>query len=400
MKNYLLMKSKEIPTYLKYYLSKTRLDGLVFNKTYIENLSGTSFYLDHSIEDKIKINLKASDTTQDGTPTPDNPQEIHVVKGDNNVVIENKNIYNGEYEVGGYDVSTGEKTTNKFQYRNTNFIEVEPNTTYVFSINGIAIIENPRYFYYDKDKNKITSEVVGSVFTTPNNCYFLNWHSSGLKTNYPDGISNAQIEVGSVASPYIAHEEQNYPITLGDKELCKIGNYQDLLFKNTSDSEYYDSTLESGKWYKYAKIGKIILDGSENWEIPSGIAYSLPKNHIINANLPVNTITNYIVNNFTKVEYPDTFVIGTCRVGSSYINFNFDGTDDNLNNFKEWLNENNIILYYILETPTYTLLSDTLQTQLDNIYNNAHTYDKITNITQINDDRPFILDISYFRKVK
>ena len=43
----------------------------------------------------------------------------------------------------------------------------------------------------------------------------------------------------------------DYPINLGSIELCKIGDYQDYLYK------------ENGSWYKYTKINKTILDGTE-----------------------------------------------------------------------------------------------------------------------------------------
>jgi hypothetical protein len=48
-------------------------------------------------------------------------------------------------------------------------------------------------------------------------------------------------------------------------------------------------------------------------------------------------------------------------------------------------------LYYRLTTPTYTLLNDTLQTQLDNLQY-ALAYDTQTNISQTNTDLPFIID--------
>lgn len=283
------MKSKKIPTYLKYYLSKTRLNGLVFNKTYLENLSGTSFYLDHSIEDKIKINFKASESTQESFPTPESSQDIHVIKGDNTISITNS------------------------------------------------------------DDTK----------------------------------------------------EQNYTINLGTLEMCNINNYADEFFKNVPECVYYDNTLEVGKWYKYGRIGKVVLDGSETWKYTNNVFY-------------INGFLRFVkgqpvLSNYFRYGGSATNTTTAYQNGNNTISFNVDDGSSiyirndsitNINDFNDWLSTHNTEVYYVLATPTKTLLTDTLQEELENIYNNAHTYDKITNINQINEDRPFILDISYYRKVK
>ena len=54
-------------------------------------------------------------------------------------------------------------------------------------------------------------------------------------------------------------------------ELCKIGDYSDILFKNVSGDENYNAELEDGAWYKKKIINKRILDESENWAIWEGV---------------------------------------------------------------------------------------------------------------------------------
>jgi hypothetical protein len=56
----------------------------------------------------------------------------------------------------------------------------------------------------------------------------------------------AQIELGSTATGYAPQFE---PI-----ELCKIGDYQDYIYRD-----------EDGDWYVHKEIGKYVFDGSENW---------------------------------------------------------------------------------------------------------------------------------------
>ena len=72
------------------------------------------------------------------------------------------------------------------------------------------------------------------------------------------------------------------------------------------------------------------------------------------------------------------------------INFSAKGTTT-LAQFKAWLSTHNTIVYYPLATPTYTLLNDTLQEQLENIYNWVLSYKDQTNISQVNNDLPFVI---------
>lgn len=293
MINFLLVKDKEIPVYLKYWYYKTKIEGLVFNKIYEATKVGTSLVLDNTIAHTMKINLLSSDTTQGENPSPDYPQEIHVVKGDNTISI----------------------------------------------------------------------------------------------SNVDDTI------------------EQSYTITLGDIELCKLGDYQDLIFKNTSDSEYYDSNLQENKWYKLGKIGKVILDGAQYWlrwgEQSTGNT-SIFGTTLIDDLIGKSyyAISNYFINKRSSIWSTDEQAMTVVK--QTYgLRIRINNTiASTVEEFQDWLSTHNTIVYYVLKTPTKTLLSDTLQTELDDMEENATTYNEETNITQVNDDRPFILDVSYFRKVK
>ena len=80
------------------------------------------------------------------------------------------------------------------------------------------------------------------------------------------------------------------------------------------------------------------------------------------------------------------------RIRSSYFS-SYDATA-----FKSWLETNNVIVYYILNTPTYTIITDTeLVEQLDRLYNDAVTYDNVTNIMQSNTGLPVTFDIEYLQ---
>ena len=61
--------------------------------------------------------------------------------------------------------------------------------------------------------------------------------------------------------------------------------------------------------------------------------------------------------------------------------------------FKTWLGTHNTSVYYILATPTYTKITGTLAQELEDIYN-AYSKEGQTNVSQVNNDLPFVLSCS------
>lgn len=145
-------------------------------------------------------------------------------------------------------------------------------------------------------------------------------------------------------------QEQTYPLSLGDLEYCKIGDYEDEFYKATES----DTGLTAGKWYLKKNIGKTTdTIGSTS-----------------------KTISD-MVSNATVYSYCGGTVSGTTiTYTSALVVANY--------------------IYYPTTTPTYTLLSDTLQTQLDNIQK-AITYQDQTNVSQTNADLPFVISASAIR---
>ena len=177
-----------------------------------------------------------------------------------NIVVEGistKNIYDGEYEVGGYSDTTGGKIISATRYRNTNPIPVKPNTTYVFSINGTKYTSNIGYFFYRSDGTFLFYEASATgIITTPNNCYYMCFHSTSLKTDYPAGLSKVQIEKGSTATQYAPYMSFNG----GGQDIVVV---DDLTHNTFVDNEvlsahqgyilnqkfnYSTSEVEIGKW--------------------------------------------------------------------------------------------------------------------------------------------------------
>jgi hypothetical protein len=295
----------------------------------------------------------------------------------------------------------GNNTISQSSQARTLYITCEPNTTYTISkilsarfavgttinepILGEAVLDQTQ-------SNNATNITITTSSSVNYLCVFF-YHSNYDTLTEQEILDSIQIEEGSVAHSYSPYGQE--PI-----EMCKIGNYQDLIFKNTSDSEYYDNTLEENKWYKLSKVGKVVLDGSEDWQI-SGTGTSNYYYYITGMSDANNTDSAKELMKCNRYIYATIFGSNTNQgiwYSISFLRIRY-GNEDTVENFKNWLSTHNTIVYYILETPTKTLLSDTLQTQLDDI-SYAMAYQDQTNISQVNEDRPFVISANTIKDMK
>lgn len=194
---------------------------------------------------------------------------------------------------------------------------------------------------------------------------------------------NVQVELGTTKTDYA-----NYFTPI---ELCKIDDYQDVIFKNTTDSEYYDSNLTLNAWYVKKTIGELILNGSENWADRPSFTYAdrfVIENYFNNIALPNKKLySNYFLS-VTSLQNTYPYILN--NDGQCVVNFSQKGTTT-LAQFKTWLGTHNTKVYYALATPTYTRITNyQLYNQLNNL-EKAISYDNQTNITQTNADYSFII---------
>jgi hypothetical protein len=180
--------------------------------------------------------------------------------------------------------------------------------------------------------------------------------------------TEAQLELGSQATSYAAYFE---PI-----ELCKIGTYQDSIYKN------------GGKWYLYKKIQKTTFDSDTGWSWDSSVprvSRSITDLHII---LPPNVQTN------------------AYGYSNKYISGSFEHVYTNKNNGfalspsgylscvdKSWTTEAQAkstiagtTFYFAVQEPyatTTEITNEALIEQLDAILNSGRVYEGTNNITTV-----------------
>ena len=387
--------------------------------------SGTSLNISNTIKAKIKnFMLNSTELTQDGTPTPDNPVDVNVITGDNNIkitdgteeqnypiILSSDNLFDFDNvnitrlgNEGNVSVSDNEivfTATGQEVFGVTidlARLNLKDNTTYTISnlMDNTDVSVNPlgwRYFN-GSSYTSLNYYQTKFTFTTSNSNVNRLLYYVGAPKNY-DGmltLSNIQLEEGSTATEYAPYHE---PI-----EYCKIGDYVDQFFKNTTDSEFYDSTLLENEWYLKKNIGKIVLNGSESgWTNAGGNApYKYTNSNIIMSSSENDT--NLLSNYYPCKKWSDSwssfdYMVVQTRNGQSiqFRNVNISTLED----FKVWLSTHNTTVYYPLETPTYIHISQAdypiLRSQLDNLYNNAKSYNGQTNITQTNENLPFNISV-------
>ena len=118
------------------------------------------------------------------------------------------NQWDEEWEVGGYDTSTGGKKNNTAVIRNKNKVRVLPNTTYYFKLpNGIRVFE------YDASENYLginTAVAVGTQLTTSTSTAFITFQVASSTTYNNDICIN--ISDTNKNGTYEPYEEHNVSV--------------------------------------------------------------------------------------------------------------------------------------------------------------------------------------------
>ena len=184
--------------------------------------------------------------------------------------------------------------------------------------------------------------------------YTITFNSNGYACLTISKTDDSAVAISSLSDSdftitYNGNHISNTPI-----ELCKIGTYQDYIYK------------ENGSWYLHKEIGKVVLDGSEDWLIRTDVVqtgYTCFRNgsYVINSRYTDSNITNVYCNYFVVLaQYtgqPMIRIINVTEYGETIMFPSSIASTEA--NFKAWLSSHNTILYYVLPTPTDTEITDT-----------------------------------------
>lgn len=351
---------------------------------YITETNVSSATFENTLEAPMNIDLKGN-TLQNGTPTPSSPIPINNVSGDNDIVAESKNLCNGINQncwLNNACTSAGQTDGNSGLYIKANGGKYTISTTSTQTRYRVACFDNlpltnqGQTAYNGTNKDNTSSSI--TIDTTGHNYLLVN----------ATDLTKIQIEVGETATTYEAYNGTTYNIDLpSGMELNKIGTYQDYIYK------------ENDKWYLHSEVGKYTFNGSETiTKLTSPAINTYQCANILQGLYKYidDYTTNYLSNYFTPIKVADRYVDKTFFIntnGSIVFSYN-DITTKEL--FTTWLGNNNPSIYYQLATPTNTEITYTpLIEQLESI-KNAMSKEGTTNVNQVNNDAPFMLDLSVF----
>lgn len=383
------------------------------------------FYVSNgvTINYTFKLQIENGSTVHDwepyvgGTSSPNKeyPQTIHKVTGNNNVKGQNKNLFDGQLENG--TLISGETSSNSNLRRSKNYTKIKPNTNYVFSINGTAnrVVAN----FYDENKNWI--EQGGNVgllsttgiFTSPANAEYFKFRG------YQDDTAllssgNIMLEENSTATDYIAHAEQNAPLTLEDIELYD-GDKIQISYVNKAGYKKVTGANAIKKCNEYTFDGSIAGDYTFKDDNTNTISVNLYPNQIDQGilkgtnGIPVYCSDFIYINDLSDTEHlyvtAATPITGGWK-GNTRIYINktrLTGYSSSLTNaqklnlFKTYLTQNPItIVYKSVQSTTTPITDTTLLAQLETLIN-LKTYKEVTHIDATGEDLAPVLEFNYYK---
>jgi len=467
----------------------------------------TSFSISNVLEAPLLMDLKGN-TQQTGTPTPSSPIPVNVVSGNNSVVVCGKNLFDGVFQQGTLDLGGNGGEASSTARLRTDYIVVQPNTTYTISNNnsnltqcGIGLYKSDNSYDSSHKVNNGDWNYFPKSFTTQSDTKYIRIiFRKESETITPTGNYQIQLEQNSTATTYSSYTGTTYNIDLPVENLCNginqnvwisgsydlvgigTGNYGLIIATNggkytisttTTQARYraccidtlptsqqsvtgyngvlYDNTnhtftidtsghnylainatdltkiqIEEGtkantytpygttpielnkignyqdyfykqddKWYLHKEVGKVVLDGSEAWELngQNDTYGQFIYNVVGKATGTLNIYCNRFIN---EAGATGNYIYGRATTNRTSITIAKSLCGYSLTAFSNYLSNNNTYFYYLLETPTNTEITYTPLINQLNTLQEASSYEGTTNINQVNNDLPFIIDATVF----
>jgi len=274
--------------------------------------------------------------------------------------------------------------------RTSRGIKITSNDNITLTLDGLCN-QNNLYFTAD-DNNKILLKAGTYIFSSNS--------SMSIQLQCKKAISGTTFNINKGTA--VTLDEDSY-IFNGMFFTTNGTNYNETIWlqleQNNSATSF--EPYGSNQWYIKKNIGKVVLDGSENWATGGNGTFFRYDNDtfpLTSSGSATVSLSNY----YSAYDYnsiyngsPD-YAFGFAQNVHRLALRNKDCADTTA--LTAWLSTHNTIVYYPLATPTYTLITGTLAEQLENIYN-AYSKDGMTNLSQINNDLPFILDTGVLENI-
>lgn len=210
----------------------------------------------------------------------------------------------------------------------------------------------------------------------------------GIPAPNPDYPQAVQVVTGeqTVTITDGAEESQEYTVDLGNIELCKIGTYQDYIYKSGSD------------WYLHKEITKLALDENTGMQLYTGVSDT--GFTFFKAVVPTSKNQQIMSNYFdTSLRGWNNLINGHREMIQVYTNDSLylkvlTTRASTLAELNTWLSTHNAICYFLLATPTDTQITDSsLIAQLEALVTDAHAYRDTTTLVSTSQQLPHIMSV-------
>lgn len=339
-------------------------------------------------------------------PNPDYPQDIQVVTGEQTVKVTGKNLFplgtgsytnqglTSVYNADGSITVSGTADATYADLTSNRIVNYEQGKTYTVSITEALPINFGVITLGSGTQREDIIIAAGSksgrrALSYTHNIAKLYIYNLTVGTSYNFTVY-PMVEEGSTATAYQPYQSQTYPISLGSIELCKIGNYQDYIYKSGDD------------WYLHKACNSVTLVGTENWNYNDvNTCFVLSEDHLHSGD-GTAPISNYFIGQANVTQFSQLQDRKCCALAHGDNNrllFKYTAYTDTTN-FKSWLSTHNTTVYYALATPDNILIEDPiLIAQLDALAG-AKSYNDQTNIvvTAAGDNLPATLCVEAYRK--
>lgn len=347
---------------------------------------------------KIKLQLEKSASAtsfepyvgRQASPNPYYPQTVKTVTGEQNIVVTGKNLLSlspntdngltGNIQDDSIVTITGKATNSsaKIAIGPTNI----PAGTYTFSI--------------DTPRETVTNLIIGTgngtvpfritpgqtsvtaTLTESGTDYSL-WVGAVVGTTYND-TRKLQLELGSTPTDFTKYDKQTLPIDLGSIELCKIGTYQDYIYKNEGEWKIRSRIVKTKLVSTLSGWSISSFDTQKRLYIPSQNAFGTQVVYYSTNNDPAPQVCSHFINiSAAELLGGET---GIAISSSGYLSIR-DNNQSTAQGFKDWIDENEPVVYAVRATPTdIPITNSALIAQLDALVNggaeDGTTYIKVS----------------------
>lgn len=245
--------------------------------------------------------------------------------------------------------------------------DLKPNVSYTIS----SLIDNPNGancgFYASSADTLYTNTAKNFKASITKNTndngelyfeFYTNWSNTSVTSTIT--YDEIQVEEGVTMTPYEQYKLTTVNIPLGDIEL-----------RSTPDGTRDTFARVDGVWNKVNKVGSVVFDGGESWNYFSGTDGKMARVFVGNSNFANASKNGVRSNKFIGANYNDFYYSqgkkfcvalsnGTTG-GANRLFFTVDGKQINITTVTEWdkwVASNPITVEYLLETPTYTPITD------------------------------------------